>query len=683
MFFFLRGTRHCGDFRSFAERINDKAETMTKQKPSILAPAGNRSAFLAALAAGADAVYCGLQQFSARMAAENFTPSELARLVALAKEKGVRVYVTLNTLIKPDELNRVAGLVKILARDIRPAGLIVQDLAAVELARQANFDGEIHLSTLAAVTTAGALEEIGKNLSVDRVVLPRELTIDEIKQMAARCPEGLRLEVFVHGALCYGVSGRCYWSSYLGGKSGLRGRCVQPCRRLYAAGKKTGRLFSCLDFSVDVLAKLLLDIPAIAAWKIEGRKKGPHYVYYTTLAYKLLRDHGTDPKKKKIALGYLENALGRPTTHFHFLPQRPFSPINTGEQTGSGRLVGRMKAGGKNSSVAPRIPLLRGDRLRLGYEDTPGHHLCQVPKYIPAHGRLHLSLPGGRRPIKGTPVFLIDRLEETLKKEIVSLSAELEKQPARQLRVSAGRVNLDRTTVISRSARMMEVFRNIPRLKKNGREKGVWLGPQLLEKTGTIDYRRLWWWLPPLIWPAEETQWEELILSLLHKGARQFVLNAAWQLSLFACRDLLKLWAGPFCNQTNPLSVQVMAKMGFAGVIVSPELAEEDYTRLARHSPLPLGVVVSGNWPFCLARHLPPEVTEGELFVSPRQEKAWIVRRDSCFWMYPNWPLNLRRHREKLQKSGYRFFIHLTEPLPAAVTVKKRPGEWNWLVGLD
>ncbi|MCF8078432.1 MAG: U32 family peptidase, partial [Desulfobacterales bacterium] len=130
---------------------------MTKKQPpqplpEILAPAGNRSAFLAALAAGADAVYCGLKQYSARMAAKNFTIEELAGLTSLAHEQGARVYAAINTLIKPGETASVAETVERLVRQGSPDGMIVQDLAMVELARQAGFSGEIHLSTLANVS---------------------------------------------------------------------------------------------------------------------------------------------------------------------------------------------------------------------------------------------------------------------------------------------------------------------------------------------------------------------------------------------------------------------------------------------------------------------------------------------------------------------------------------------------
>ena len=161
----------------------------------------------------------------------------------------------LNSLLKPAELDLAGRLVEQLGRWVKPDALIIQDLALVELARQTGYTGELHLSTLANVSFPAALKLVRKKLGIDRIVLPRELSIDEIKTMASACPQGLDLEVFVHGALCYGVSGRCYWSSYLGGKSGLRGRCVQPCRRLYTQDGQNGRFFSCQDLSLDVLGQ--------------------------------------------------------------------------------------------------------------------------------------------------------------------------------------------------------------------------------------------------------------------------------------------------------------------------------------------------------------------------------------------------------------------------------------------
>ncbi len=346
--------------------------TEATARPAILAPAGNRASFLAALAAGADAVYCGLKNFSARMEAKNFSIEELAALTRLAHEQGTKVYVTFNSLLKPGEIDMAGKLVDQLNRHVEPDALIIQDIALIRLARQTGFSGEIHLSTLANVSFPEALRFVkqGFGPEIKRVVLPRELNVDEIRMMAAACPEELDLEVFIHGALCYGVSGRCYWSSYMGGKSGLRGRCVQPCRRRYTQGESSGkRFFSCQDLSLDVLVKVLADIPQIKVWKIEGRKKSPHYVYYTTQAYQMLRDHGGNSQMRKSAVELLARSLGRTGTHYFFLPQRPQNPVNTETQTGSGLLMGLTKGSRSAPFLVPREELLPDDVLRIGYED--------------------------------------------------------------------------------------------------------------------------------------------------------------------------------------------------------------------------------------------------------------------------------------------------------------------------
>ncbi|MCP3954043.1 MAG: U32 family peptidase, partial [Desulfobacterales bacterium] len=367
-------------------------ERDTRLLPEILAPAGNRAAFLAAIAAGADAIYCGLKSFSARMEAKNFSPEELAQLTRLAHARDIRVYVTFNNLLKGSELEGAGRAIGLLQKWVRPDALIIQDLAMVQLARQAGYTGELHLSTLANASFGRALKICAAFKGVSRVVLPRELNIDEIKAMAAACPGTFALEAFIHGALCYGVSGRCYWSSYLGGKSGLRGRCVQPCRRLYSQKKTRGRHFSCQDLSLDVLVKVLKEVPQIRTWKIEGRKKGPHYVYYTVKAYQMLRDEFSDPQAKRAALKLLEMALGRPGTHYNFLPQRPQNPLNAERQTGSGFLVGKTKGSRHKAFLIPREALMSGDTLRIGYEDQQGHALIRVKKSVPRNGKFYLNL---------------------------------------------------------------------------------------------------------------------------------------------------------------------------------------------------------------------------------------------------------------------------------------------------
>ena len=648
-----------------------------KKAPLILAPAGNRDAFLAAVSAKADAVYCGLKQYSARMEAKNFTVEELCKLTDLAHEKDVKVYLALNSMLKSDEVKSFAVSLKQAVEYIMPDAFIVQDLAVVRLARELGYSGQIHLSTLANISFPGALEMVRKHLTVDRVVIPRELTIDEIKRMGDACPKGLSLEVFVHGALCYGVSGRCYWSSYLGGKSGLRGQCVQPCRRFYQQQDHKEKYFSCQDLSMDVLTKVLLNIPKISGWKIEGRKKSPHYVYYTTTAYRMLRDEGNDPKIKKSAMELLQRALGRTGTHYFFLPQRPYNPIDTKRQTGSGLFVGKISNDGQKSVLIPREELLPKDVLRAGYEDEKGYGLFKVKKFVPKKGRYYLNTSGKKKPAKGVPVFLTDRREAALDKALAELNADLEKKaPPRIIETTIKIRHLPRFTP-KVPLTDMTVYRRISKGKKE-ENCGLWLPSTKDKETAHLNMTKTWWWLPPVIWPEEERHYRIKIQQIYRKGGRKFVLNAPWQKSLFNADATIELWAGPFCNIANPAAVDTLKELGFSGVVVSPELSGEEFLKLPAQCSLPLGIVLSGNWPLCVSRIKPPDLTAEFPFISPKKEISWTVYEGNNTWVYPNWKLDIRSHKKKLIKAGYRLFIHLSEPVPKSVDVKKRPGNWNW-----
>ncbi len=657
---------------------NTEKTELESHPPHILAPAGNKESFLSALAAGADAVYCGLKRYSARMEAQNFSVTELESLSRLAHEKGSRLFVTLNTLVTPGELDNISELLNRLNRSVQPDALIIQDLAVAELARQIHFRGEVILSTLANVSFAAALKLVRSALGVHRVVMPRELNIDEIKAMAAACPKTLGLEMFVHGALCYAVSGRCYWSSYLGGKSGLRGRCVQPCRRVYRQGDSAQKSFSCQDLSVDVLTKVLLTIPQIRHWKIEGRKKGPHYVFHTVKAYRLLRDHGRDPRIKKEALALLERSLGRTGTHYHFLPQRPQNPVNTNGRTASGLFIGKVQGGSRKPYLIPREELMAGDVLRIGYEDTPGHGIRKIRKFVPKHGRFYLHAGSPKSPPKGTPVFLIDRREKMLEDMLHRLEDELTTHPSPKLPAQPPPVKMPARAAKRRSIRELYVYRHPTKARPTGRI-GAWISRDTRPE-GPL--KKIWWWLPPVIWPEDEDTLHAAAVSLLRRGGRHFVLNAPWQSVFFENPKEIDLWAGPFCNITNPLSINALAAMGFSGVIVSPELHREDFTRLPKQSPLPLGVVIAANWPLCVARTLSPGIKPGIPFTSPKGEQAWVVKNDANYWMYPNWKIDLTPHTEELKSAGYRLLVSIKEPLPRQVNLKKRPGLWNWQKGL-
>lgn len=655
------------------------SKTTILSPPEILAPAGNKAAFLAALAAEADAVYCGLKLFSARMEAKNFTFEELLPLIDLAHENGVKVYVTINSLLKPDDLTAAGRMIDNLQRRSTPDALIIQDLGLLPLAKQTGFCGEIHISTLANVSFSQALPVVRRSLNADRVVLPRELNIDEIKALAKACPPGLNLEVFVHGALCYAVSGRCYWSSYLGGKSGLRGRCVQPCRRRYTQNNQNRRFFSCQDLSVDVLVKVLASIPQVHTWKIEGRKKGPHYVFYTVQGYRLLRDHGHDPQAKKKALELLSRALGRSGTHYNFLPQRPQNPIHLKGQTGSGLMVGKIKGSKQKRYVIPKEELLAGDVLRLGYEDDLGHTIKRINRYVPKGGRLYVTPSSNKGIASGAPMFLIDRREPALDEMIAVLEKKHKRESATTGRKYSSTFVPRLPPGIGKKAKALEhyVYRSSPAsIPRSG--VGLWLTADAFKRPIGKKASRIWWWLPPVIWPDNESEIGETIHRALKTGVRTFVLNAPWQINLFKKKTDLNLWAGPFCNVANSMAISSLKYLGFAGAVISPELGREDYLKLPPHSPIPLGIVTAGNWPLCISRTRAQELKTDIAFASPKGEHAWTVQYGPDYWTFPNWKLDLRAYRNKLQEAGYTLFVNLIEPVPEGITIKKRVGVWNW-----
>lgn len=654
-------------------------------KPEILAPAGDVQSFLAALAAGADAIYLGLKNFSARMQAENFSVTELSRCTALAADKGCKVFVALNSLLKPGDLDAAGRLIDRLARAVKPAGLIVQDLGCLELARQAGFAGEIHLSTLANISHAAGLQ-VAAGLGAQRVVLPREFNVDEIKLMAAACPDGVGLEVFVHGALCFCVSGRCYWSSYLGGKSGLRGRCVQPCRRTYKQKHHEGRFFSCQDLSLDVLVKALLAIPQVRAWKIEGRKKGPHYVYYATTAYRLLRDNPSDGQAKKEAVDILDRALGRPRTHYWFLPQRPHPPVKAESETSSGMLAARLaKTPEGGFYFTPRFALLPQDFLRVGYEDEPWHQTVKVRRGTPKGGRFDLKPTGKRPPQSGTPVFLIDRREPELVRCMSALAAALENtQPAAAAsQASSFAPRLPAPYSKRDKPRRLTVMRKMPQGKwGQAGDLGLWLTTGTVKTVSRTMYSRVWWWLPPVLWPGEEQGYSELVRLLCRGGARRFVCNAPWQIGLFNEPSKLHVTAGPFCNAANALALESLRRMGFGAAIVSPELGSAELLELPGQSPIPLGIVVQGRWPVGISRIKPETLRTAEPFASPLREQFWTYEYGQNLWIYPAWPLNLTPQLAALEQAGYTLFIDLIEPHPSGAGQAARSSIFNWDVGL-
>lgn len=308
-------------------------------KVELLAPAGSYEAFEAAMCAGADAVYLGGPDFGARAYARNFTEEELIRAIRTAHIHGKKLYLTVNTLLKNRELKeRLYNSLKTVYEEGLD-GVIVQDLGVLRFIRHTFPDLPVHASTQMTVTGPEGMKFL-ESLGVTRVVPARELSLEELADMHKASP--IEIETFIHGALCYSFSGQCLMSSILGGRSGNRGRCAQPCRLPYQTGESGGRFskdkencpLSLKDIcTLDILPEILE--AGVMSLKIEGRMKQPEYTAAVTGIYRKYLDilkenrasYKVDEKDRKFLLdafnrggscqGYYKQHNGSDMVAFH------------------------------------------------------------------------------------------------------------------------------------------------------------------------------------------------------------------------------------------------------------------------------------------------------------------------------------------------------------------------------
>lgn len=345
--------------------------TSTQRKHmELLAPAGSLESFFAAIENGADAVFCGLKTFSARAKAKNFSLKDLERVVGYTHKINKKIYIALNTLVKEAELAELILVLSELDR-LQVDGLIIQDLGLYHLANT-HFPGiPLHASTQMVVHNLAGIRQLEK-LGFERAVLARELSLDEINHIGANC--NLELEHFIHGALCYSMSGHCLFSSYIDGRSGNRGRCIQPCRRRYHHNKDSGFYFSTSDFSA------LEHIPALSSagvvsLKIEGRMKSAEYVASVVSAYRTVLDAKKGNEKHAIAEAkeILESAMGRKSSD-GFLQGNVEDIVLAKRKGGIGKIIGKVaRLQGEAISFRLGDTIYVGDRLRVQPgNDRPG-----------------------------------------------------------------------------------------------------------------------------------------------------------------------------------------------------------------------------------------------------------------------------------------------------------------------
>ncbi len=328
-------------------------------KPELLLPVGKIEAFYAAIEGGADAVYLGLKQFNARGRASNFSLNQLQTLLGIAHKSNVKVYITLNTLIKNEELSELIQYISAL-HQLKVDAIILQDWGVFYLVRQNFPDLICHASTqMANHNSAGA--NFSKASGFERIIFARELTMHEVQSVRKKSDVGM--EIFVHGALCYSFSGMCLFSSYLGGASANRGLCAQPCRRMYQQNSNQKLLFSLKDNQlIDYIPQMMkIGIDSI---KVEGRMKSAEYVYTVARAYRLAIDHPDQIDEAKTLLNF---DFGREKTDY-FWGHNVHHAIT--EHPTSGFYLGKVqKVYDDSLIISSSMPMEKGFRLRIDAPD--------------------------------------------------------------------------------------------------------------------------------------------------------------------------------------------------------------------------------------------------------------------------------------------------------------------------
>lgn len=392
-------------------------------RPELLAPAGGWDALVAAVQNGADAVYLGGRQFNARRGADNFDLEQIAAAVDYAHLRGVKIYVTVNILLADTELREAVRFLRAIYNTGADAA-IVQDLGLIRLARRAVPELELHASTQMTAHNLPGVEFL-RDAGLKRVVLARELDLDSIRRIREQA--GIQLETFVHGALCVCYSGQCLMSSLIGGRSGNRGRCAQPCRleyRLVDAGGRTVAeaaglgeyLLSPRDLNLSRYIPRLIEA-GIDSFKIEGRMRRPEYVATVVRVYRALIDRAAAGEEfsvtgtEAVELAQIFNR-GFTTGYFFGHPGRELMSFK--RPNNRGILLGRVKRYNRHTGrveIELEAPLAAGDGVEVwvtrgGRVGAEVHNLWVKGRQVesaPAGAVVEIELAGHVRP--GDRVF--------------------------------------------------------------------------------------------------------------------------------------------------------------------------------------------------------------------------------------------------------------------------------------
>ncbi|HAN77425.1 MAG TPA: hypothetical protein DCQ31_06450 [Bacteroidales bacterium] len=354
------------------------------KNPELLVPVGSREKFWAAIEAGADAVYLGLKNFNARERAANFSYAEIESVIDKAHKKNVKVYITLNTVIKNEELPKLLDTLYFL-NEVMPDAVIIQDWGVFKLVSEFFPDLKLHASTQMANHNSLGVQ-FAANLGIGRVVLARELTLHELLNIRKKTTA--ELEIFIHGALCYSFSGMCHFSSFITGEGANRGKCTQPCRREYTQDKDKAFVFNLKDNKQLDKIHFFKQI-GIDSLKIEGRLKSAEYVYKVAKAYKIAI---TEPERMAEAEILANEDFGREKTDYFF---GKTLKVAIGQNSNVGKLIGSVSKVTRNGfTVSTDANIQKTWRLRIHNLKTDTQQSITVDNFKPSENATTIEASG-------------------------------------------------------------------------------------------------------------------------------------------------------------------------------------------------------------------------------------------------------------------------------------------------
>ena len=619
--------------------------------PELLLPAGNMENFQAAVQGGADAVYLGIKSFNARGRAKNFTYAQLAEVLYSAKKHNIKIYVTLNTVIKNGELTELIETLHIL-NQIKPDSIIIQDWGVYYIAKKYFPDLNLHASTQMAIHNSQGANYAGK-VGFERVIVARELTFPELETISKKAI--VEIELFIHGALCYSFSGMCLYSSYMGGQGANRGLCKQPCRRIFHKPNSNGFLFNLKDLQALDLIPEIKKLP-IHSLKVEGRLKSANYTYSVAQAYKMALN---DSDKLNEARSILNMDMGRDKTSY-FLGGKVTDAIS--DRTATGYEVGEIVKLKQNEiTFNSTIDLKKGDRLRFIHRNGTQTAL-KIHEFSQENEEYKIAYEVSNEFNKRDKIYLASRKDTKLSFETSPLKNFKLIPTPKQLKQEI--LNSIEPQINKKQKQFTDIYvriNDINWIKKVQFNDIYGLFIQLphsqIDELRTDvpfiqkNLHKIYFELPAFIPEGSLDKWQQSINKLKQKGIKQFVISHLSQSSFFHPKD--RLIANENVYTFNDAAIQTMKEQGIFKTIYP---LENDMENILKYNHKD-GIQPVYFKPRLFYSRMPVKIDTSKPFKDDYNTELHYTKRGNLSHIYPEIPVSFSHHVNTFKQNGFTSFL--------------------------